>query len=63
MVVRVRVCVCAARYGFDPSFSELTGLVVRGVKLRRFMLKAGLWPAGLNMCNFNRQPSNLMVPS
>ena len=31
------VCVCVARYGFDPSLSELTGLVVRGVKLRIFM--------------------------
>ena len=33
-------CVCVyvcARYGFDPSLSELTGLVVRGVKLRVFM--------------------------
>ena len=35
--VVVRVCVCVARYGFDPSLSELTGLVVRGVKLRIFM--------------------------
>ena len=57
------VCVCATRYGFDPSLSELTGLVVRGVKLRIFMFKAGLWLAGLNMRNFNRQPSNLIIPS
>ena len=35
MVVCVYVC---ARYGFDPSLSELTGLVVRGVKLRVFKL-------------------------
>ena len=59
----MRVCVCVARYGFDPSLSELTGLVVRGVKLRIFMFKAGLWLAVLNMCNFNRQPSHLISPS
>ena len=34
------MCVCVCMYvpddGFDPSLSELTGLVVRGVKLRVF---------------------------
>ena len=59
----VCVCVCVARYGFDPSLSELTGLVVRGVKLRIFMFKAGLWLAVLNMCNFNRQPSDFIIPT
>ena len=61
MCVCVRVCVLP-----DAGLtllSELTGLVVRGVKLRIFMFKAGLWLAGLNMRNFNRQPSNLIIPS